>query len=59
MLLLLCINITLIDTENDFNFIPSYLLNRPTITEQQIVSRIAKAMIEPGIPGLYPGSVYA
>ncbi len=32
------------DTENDFSFIRSYLLNRPTVTEHQIASRIAKAI---------------
>jgi hypothetical protein len=34
----------LINTETDFKFIRSYLLNRPTITEHQIASRIAKTI---------------
>lgn len=31
-----------IETENDFQFIRSYLLNRPTVTELQMASRIAQ-----------------
>jgi len=34
----------LINTETDFKFIRSYLMNRPTITEHQIASRIAKTI---------------
>jgi hypothetical protein len=33
-----------LETENDFIFIPSYLLYRPTATEQQIATRITKVV---------------
>jgi hypothetical protein len=36
--------IPLIHNENDFQFIRDYLLNKPTITEYQIASRIAKTI---------------
>jgi hypothetical protein len=34
----------LIETENNFQFVRAYLLNRTTVTEQQIASRIAKTI---------------
>ncbi len=36
--------IPLLEIENDFIFIRSYLLNRPTTTEQQIATRKIKAV---------------
>ncbi len=36
--------IPLLQTENDFIFISSYLLNRPTATERQIATRITKVV---------------
>jgi hypothetical protein len=34
-------DIPIIDNDNDFHFLRSHLLNKPTITEDQIASRIA------------------
>jgi len=34
----------LFETENNFQFVRGYLLNRTTVTEQQIASRIAKTI---------------
>lgn len=36
-----------IETENDFHFIRSYLLDRPTVPELQMVSRIMRAADDP------------
>jgi len=36
--------IPLFETENNFQFVRSYLLNRTTVTEQQIACRIAKTI---------------
>ncbi len=36
--------IPLFETDNNFQFVRSYLLNRPTVTDQQIASRIAKTI---------------
>ncbi len=36
--------IPLLETENDFIFIRSYLLHRPTAIEQQIATRITEAI---------------
>ncbi len=34
----------LLDNEHDFTFLRTYLLNRPTITEHEIASRIANTI---------------
>ncbi len=34
----------LFETENNFTFTRSYLLHKPTVTEQQIASRIAQTI---------------
>ncbi len=51
--------IPVIDNHTDFNFIRNYLLNRPTITEQQITSSIAKTIDPNGKETLYDSSVQA
>jgi len=51
--------IPLIDSDTDFNFIRSYLLNRSTIPEQQIISNIAKTDDTNTEETLYASSIHA